>query len=151
MVSCRWCCWFKLLFGLFFFFYNLFLFFTFFPELDLDCTMLLLQPHFLVPVYFVCLPIFCSRSECFEMMLAVPRKLEEPEGFTCGSCCWFIGNCCWRALFRHKNNIRLRVCLDILKPWPWNSLGFHCSWAGRGSKFEMKLFFHIHESWKPGA
>lgn len=75
--------------------------------------LILLQPRFLVPLYFVRLPVFCSISEHFGMMLAVPWKLDqEPERFTC---CWFIGNNCRRALFRHKNSIWLRVCLDILK------------------------------------
>ena len=82
-------------------------------------------------------------------LIVVPRELEESSRFPCSSCCWIMWNSCWRAFFRHENNLWVWVSIDILKPWPRNSLSFHCSWAGRGGEITMKLL-HLYKLCWPG-
>lgn len=132
MVACRGCCWFWRL-RIQSIIWPFLFHFCYFPGIG---SWL----HYAsVTTSFPCTTIFC-------MLASILFNQWAPERFTC---CWFIGNNCRRALFRHNNNIWWRVCLGILKSWPWNSLSFHCSWAGWGSKFKMKLFFHIFIS--PGS
>jgi hypothetical protein len=78
-------------------------------------------------------------------LVLVPRELEESSRFLCSSCCWIVWNCCWRAFFCHENNLRVWVSTHILKPWPRNSLSFHCSRAGWGGEITMNNKRHVEQ------